>query len=72
MKEVSQNLTDKYGLNRKTITKYLKEKNIEITNTRGKVPFNEEFLIVLILKKLILQDFYMQMAISLLKILEQD
>ena len=36
-------LSDKYGLNRKTITKYLKERNIEITNTHGKVPFNEEF-----------------------------
>ena len=36
-------LADKYGLNKKTITKYLKERNIEITNTHGKVPFNEEF-----------------------------
>ena len=36
-------LADKYGVNRKTITKYLKERNIEITNTHGKVPFNEDF-----------------------------
>ncbi len=34
-------LSDKYGINRKTIIKYLKERNIEITNTHGKVPFNE-------------------------------
>lgn len=36
-------LSDKYGLNRKTITKYLKERNVEITNTHNKVPFNETF-----------------------------
>lgn len=36
-------LANKYGVNRKTITKYLKERNIEITNTHGKIPFNEEF-----------------------------
>ena len=34
-------LSDKYGLNRKTIVKYLNERNIEITNVRSKVPFNE-------------------------------
>lgn len=35
-------LSNKYGLNRKTIIKYLKERNIEITNTHGKIPFNED------------------------------
>lgn len=34
-------LADKYGLNRKTIVKYLNERDIKITNTHGKVPFNE-------------------------------
>lgn len=34
-------LADKYGVNRKTIVKYLNERGIEITNTHGKVPFNE-------------------------------
>ena len=36
-----QKLSDKYGLNRKTIVKYLNEREIEITNTHGKIPFNE-------------------------------
>lgn len=36
-------LADKYGLNRKTIYKYLKERGVEITNTRNKTPFNESF-----------------------------
>ena len=36
-------LADKYGINRKTIIKYLKERNIEITNTHNKTPFNENF-----------------------------
>lgn len=36
-----QKLSDKYGLNRKTIAKYLNERGVEITNTHGKVPFNE-------------------------------
>ena len=35
-------LADKYGINRKTIVKYLKERGIEITNTHGKVPFKED------------------------------
>lgn len=34
-------LSDKYGINRKTIIKYLKERNIEITQSYNKVPFNE-------------------------------
>ena len=34
-------LSDKYGINRKTIVKYLNERNIEITNTHNKIPFNE-------------------------------
>ena len=34
-------LADKYGINRKTIVKYLNERGIEITNTHGKIPFNE-------------------------------
>ena len=38
-----QKLSDKYGLNRKTICKYLKERGIEITNTHNKSPFNENF-----------------------------
>lgn len=35
-------LSDKYGINRKTIIKYLNERNIEITNTHGKIPFRED------------------------------
>lgn len=35
-------LANKYGLNRKTIAKYLNIKGIEITNTHGKIPFNED------------------------------
>lgn len=38
-----QKLSDKYGVNRKTICKYLKERGVEITNTHNKVPFNESF-----------------------------
>lgn len=37
-----QKLSDKYGINRKTIVKYLNLRNIEITNTHGKVPFKED------------------------------
>lgn len=38
-----QQLSDKYGLNRKTICKYLKERGVEITNVHNKVPFREDF-----------------------------
>ena len=38
-----QQLSDKYGLNRKTINKYLKERGIEITNVHNKIPFKEDF-----------------------------
>jgi len=36
-------LADKYEVNKKTISKYLKKRNIEITNTHDKVSFYEEF-----------------------------
>lgn len=42
-----QKLSDKYGINRKTIVKYLNERNIEITNTHGKVPFKENIFDVI-------------------------
>lgn len=42
-----QKLSDKYGVNKKTIYRYLKERGVKITNVHNKIPFKEDFFDVI-------------------------
>lgn len=54
----------KYKIDRRTISKYLKDNGYEIINAQNRCRIDETVLILLILKKKpIGQDFYMQTVI---------